>query len=75
MPLIEALAHGCPVVASDIPAFLSHSSRVVFLEDDEMAVLMPDHVTYFGADGDRLQPSARPGIGWAPVQTAPRPKA
>src|SRR5205807_3903262 len=46
-PLIIGLGQGENFLASDIPAFLAHTRKAVFLEDGEMAVLKADRCTYF----------------------------
>lgn len=43
-PLIIGLGSGETFLASDIPAMLQHTNRVVVLENGEMAVLAPGHV-------------------------------
>ncbi|MEM4187914.1 MAG: glutamine--fructose-6-phosphate transaminase (isomerizing) [Candidatus Hadarchaeum sp.] len=43
-PLIIGLGSGEVFLASDIPAMLQHTNRVVVLENGEMAVLTPDRV-------------------------------
>jgi glucosamine--fructose-6-phosphate aminotransferase (isomerizing) len=53
-PLVVGISGEDFFVASDIPAFLSYSRDVVFLEDDEMAVLSPEGVTFCNIKGDTL---------------------
>lgn len=43
-PLVIGLGKGEIFLASDIPAILQHTKRVIVLENDEMAVLAPDQV-------------------------------
>jgi len=40
-PLILGIGNGETLLASDIPAVLSHTKRILVLENDEMAVLTP----------------------------------
>ncbi len=54
-PLIIGLGQGENFLASDIPAFLAHTRKAVFLEDGEMAVLKADRCTYFNLAGKRLE--------------------
>jgi glucosamine--fructose-6-phosphate aminotransferase (isomerizing) len=54
-PLIIGLGEGETFLASDIPAFLSHTRKAVFLEDGEMAVLKRDGVTFFNLAGKKLE--------------------
>jgi glucosamine--fructose-6-phosphate aminotransferase (isomerizing) len=64
-PLVVGLASGDFFVASDIPAFLSYSRDVVFLEDDEMAVLSPEDVSFCNIKGDTLD-KQKVSITWDP---------
>ena len=54
-PLIIGLGEGESFLASDIPAFLSHTRRAVFLEDGEMAVLRREGVDFFDLKGKKLR--------------------
>jgi glucosamine--fructose-6-phosphate aminotransferase (isomerizing) len=42
-------------VASDLPAVVTHTHRVVFLEDGEMARVTPDGASYSRIDGQTLE--------------------
>ncbi|MEK7384282.1 MAG: glutamine--fructose-6-phosphate transaminase (isomerizing) [Elusimicrobiota bacterium] len=53
-PLIIGLGEGETFLASDIPAFLSYTRKVVFLEDGEMAVLRREGATFFDLQGRKL---------------------
>lgn len=44
-PLILGIGNGEMFLASDIPAVLSHTKRILVLENDEMAVLTPAKIT------------------------------
>jgi glucosamine--fructose-6-phosphate aminotransferase (isomerizing) len=54
-PLIIGLGEGETFLASDIPAFLAHTRKAVFLEDGEMAVMKRDGVTFFNLAGKKLE--------------------
>jgi glucosamine--fructose-6-phosphate aminotransferase (isomerizing) len=54
-PLIIGIGEGETYLASDIPAFLAHTRKAVFMEDGEMAVLKRDGVTFFNLAGKRLE--------------------
>ncbi|MEM7033514.1 MAG: glutamine--fructose-6-phosphate transaminase (isomerizing), partial [Chloroflexota bacterium] len=42
-------------IASDIPAILEHTRKVIFLEDGEVALLTPTAVTFQTLDGARIE--------------------
>lgn len=50
-PLIVGLSNEKNFIASDVTALVSHTKKVVYLDDGEMAVLTPNHVEFFGAEG------------------------
>ncbi|OQB02482.1 MAG: Glutamine--fructose-6-phosphate aminotransferase (isomerizing) [Chloroflexi bacterium ADurb.Bin222] len=53
-------------VASDIPAILEHTRRVIFLESGQLAALTPERVEIFDLQGRRLEPTIHV-ISWDPV--------
>ncbi len=50
-PLVAGIGEGEYFIASDITAFLSHTRKVVFMEDGEMAVLSPEGIDFMSLDG------------------------
>ncbi len=54
-PLIIGIGDGENFVASDIPAFLSYTNKVIFLDDGDIAVLRKNSVEIFGVDGKRVE--------------------
>jgi glutamine---fructose-6-phosphate transaminase (isomerizing) len=54
-PLIVGRGDGEQFLASGIPAFLAHTRRVQFIENDEIVVIRPEGVEFFKADGVRVE--------------------
>ncbi len=54
-PLVVGIGEDGYFVASDIPAFLSYSRDVIFLDDDEMVVLSPEGYRLTGIAGEPVR--------------------
>jgi len=65
-PLIVGLGEGEFFLASDIPAVLSHTHNVLFLNDEEMATLSHEGVNVTTLRGEEVSPSVQK-ILWDPV--------
>ncbi len=50
-PMVVGLGQNENFLASDVPAFLKHTNKVLFLEDGEIALLHVDGVTVLDKDG------------------------
>ena len=65
-PMILGLGEGENLVASDIPALISHTQRVVLLEDGDYAVIRADGVEVKNLQGEPV--SRRPReVQWTPA--------
>jgi glucosamine--fructose-6-phosphate aminotransferase (isomerizing) len=66
-PLVIGQGQGEYFVASDIPALLSHTREMIFLEDGEIAVFTPEKMWITDLAG---QPLVKPSktITWSPLQ-------
>src|SRR6187431_261410 len=66
-PLVLGVGDGAFLCASDIPALLSSTRRVIFLEDGEMALLTRDGIAIETVAGERIERAPKT-INWSPVQ-------
>ncbi len=66
-PLIIGLGDGASFLASDIPALLAHTKRIMTLDDGDVAVLSPEGVSVQNAQGEVTEPKVRV-IDWDPVR-------
>jgi glucosamine--fructose-6-phosphate aminotransferase (isomerizing) len=65
-PLIVGLGEGQQFIASDVTPILSHSRRVVFLDDEQIATVTPAGVRVSNFAGEALQLDAQEVL-WDPI--------
>lgn len=67
-PLVIGLGNGENFVASDVTALLAYTRKVIFLEDDDLAVVRPEGVTIYNLTSGKPVVRKITTIGWDVTQ-------
>ena len=67
-PLVIGLGKGENFVASDVTALLAYTRKVIFLEDDDLAVVRPEGVTIYNLKSGKTVNRPTTTIGWDVAQ-------
>jgi glucosamine--fructose-6-phosphate aminotransferase (isomerizing) len=65
-PLVVGVGRGEFFVASDIPAILSHTKDMIFMDDHEIVVVRPDGPSFMDVEGQPIEKSTD-RIPWDPI--------
>jgi glucosamine--fructose-6-phosphate aminotransferase (isomerizing) len=65
-PLIIGLGEKENFIASDIPAILSYTRKVIFLEEEEMAIITPEKVIVKDLEGKEISKDIHQ-VNWDPI--------
>jgi len=64
--VVIGLGEGENYIASDIPAILEHTRKLIFLESRQMAVISKENVTVTTIEGDKVKTQIS-SVAWDPV--------
>lgn len=65
-PLVIGVADDGYYAASDVPAFIKHSNKAIYMKDNEIATLTPDSLTIQDGNGNEVTPKIEQ-LPWEPV--------
>ena len=58
-PIILGLGTGENFIGSDVPALIPHTQRMIYIEDDQIAIITRDAIEVQTLDGERIEPQIR----------------
>lgn len=58
-PLIVGQSEDGSLIASDVPAILKYTRDVYFIQNEEIAVLAEDKITFYNIDGEEIQKESK----------------
>ena len=58
-PLIVGKSEGGNLIASDVPAVLKYTRDVYYIENEEIACLTADAITFFNSDGESIEKASK----------------
>ena len=64
-PLIVGISESGNFIASDVPAILSHTDKVYYLDEKEIAVIRKDSAAFYNIDRESIQ-KTQETIAWTP---------
>ncbi|MDT7887996.1 MAG: glutamine--fructose-6-phosphate transaminase (isomerizing) [Desulfurococcales archaeon] len=66
-PMVIGVGENFNIIASDIPAILSHTKKAIVIEDGEIGYISPTNIYIEKLSGDTVDPSSRIAIiDWTP---------
>ena len=65
-PLIIGLGDNEFYIASDVPAFIKHTKKAIYLNDNQIATITPDSLVLEDENGVKIQPKIEQ-LPWEPV--------
>lgn len=66
-PMVVGIGEKEAILSSDVTAILSHTNKVIFMEDNETVVITKDKVDFFNDKGVEIEKLPKT-ITWSPVQ-------
>ena len=65
-PILVGIGEGEFFAASDVPAIIKHTKKAVYLNDNQIATLTPDSMSFITSEGEKVEPKIEV-LPWEPV--------